>query len=1413
MKKLELTLNENGGTGQGIIRFDGGETELLVRIPVGTNFHNADVSIITNMPEESNFKPIKEFRIMEDYVFSSILKYPGKWYLQLKLNSNEGPKVHYIIDPIITINGKKLTPSALNIQTNYARCIGKLEDWVKNLKVIADEGYNIVHLPPFANCQNSSLYSISDFLSISDEITSAPPEKRWQVLGDTLKDVEKKLNLGFMVDVVLNHLRVQSTIIDAHPEWAYTEETAPWLSTAMLVDDIVYKASQLIDQTRLNDFEGTKNYLSDVLFKSELSKLYLIDVDHYISTLSKYRTIDLSKTDLILRLRAKNYTEQQKVNYILSKGINGNKIDYNIAAALYWGTGEKLSKTSLEELEKALKFINESLIEKFKKLCDTIATNDANWLKNNKQARRLFSIHNINGKTLHYACNGYILRPHTKINLAGPNSDVYLTRELNSWQSTVKLRYGTQRSDNPELWDYTTEYATRVAKIAHAIRIDNAHATPVEVVEHIIKSIRKVNPNIYIMPELFSTGEDEDIEIIQRLGINGFMREGCHNQSAEQMGSLITRSGGGRVGDVSQLTVNNIHPTDKIPAVIFDLTHDNNINDVKDRLLLMAPIAMSASPIASTRGFDNLLDFNPSCVTEHRLYPTETPALSKVRKELNELHTSLASSANDLFYRTFGDILTILRADKTGKGVWMIVRFNTQLETPDHIPLPTTEMKKRFEYRLENIVLSKEMKNGNCKLIENENTVFIENNLLRVDRMVGGTVALFDVGISNVTSQIIERVSSKTFSTEVSTRLQYLSLTDLNYLLYRSESEEYDTVGAGAYHFDDYGTTFYCGIDGVVRAIERCSTTIKGMDHPLFKNIVQGDWLMEYTTKRLRVDNLSKFSLFLQTIFNKLKNIPRYLLPLYLYMTLKTINGVAKEVIYSKMATWIVDGDDFIKNLACATVAFHGVSKSAPLVDKEINDKYNIIQNGWNASLAAGLPHFSTDFMRNWGRDTFIAFRGLFLVTGRYEDAKNYLVAYASVLRHGLIPNLLDSCRNPRYNARDACWFFLQSVQDYYDMAPDGPEVLNLSVKMIFPSDLHRVDRVRKEKMIDVIIEILQRHANGIHFREWNAGSQIDSDMSENGFNVDVVTDFSTGFVIGGNAQNCGTWMDKNGSSELAGNKGIPGSPRDGADVEIIGLLASVLKWLAKLYTEKVIKVEGVNVSGKTITWKYWHSLIIANFEQYFYIPSNPKHDSVYAIDSDLVIVRGIYKDTVGSSNPGHDYRFRPNFLIAMTVAPEIFDQVHAVRAIEMAEKHLCGKIGMRTLYKGDSYYRPRYENSNDTNDFFTSKGYCYHNGPEWVWLTGYFFRASLRFRRGFTDRMKRMLAEMKGWLNRSITGGLPELTQADGEVCTEGCPMQAWSVGCTLEMLFDYSFFKEEDTFNWGEYIDDSSDVEESQN
>lgn len=100
---------------------------------------------------------------------------------------------------------------------------------------------------------------------------------------------------------------------------------------------------------------------------------------------------------------------------------------------------------------------------------------------------------------------------------------------------------------------------------------------------------------------------------------------------------------------------------------------------------------------------------------------------------------------------------------------------------------------------------------------------------------------------------------------------------------------------------------------------------------------------------------------------------------------------------------------------------------------------------------------------------------------------------------------------------------FIQNIQDYVASAPNGLSILSDTVKRRFPADDTWVpwDDARayswSSTVAELIQEILQRHAQGIEFREYNAGPNLDMQMDDRGFNQKIYTDWKTGIIFGGN--------------------------------------------------------------------------------------------------------------------------------------------------------------------------------------------------------------------------------------------------------------------------------------------------------
>ena len=197
-----------------------------------------------------------------------------------------------------------------------------------------------------------------------------------------------------------------------------------------------------------------------------------------------------------------------------------------------------------------------------------------------------------------------------------------------------------------------------------------------------------------------------------------------------------------------------------------------------------------------------------------------------------------------------------------------------------------------------------------------------------------------------------------------------------------------------------------------------------------------------------------------------------------------------------KVATDIVAPDDpFSRSLALAADAF-------------------IVRRGEDLrTVIAGYPWFT-----DWGRDTMIALPGLCLATGRHEDAKKILRAFAGGVDEGLVPNRFPDAGGPaEYNTADASLWFFVAAHRYLEATGDAGFVQN--------------------ELLSVFEEIVEWHVRGTKF-----GIRVDDD----------------GLLRAGSPGTQLTWMDARVGEWVV-------TPRWGKPVEIQALWFNALMILADL--------------------------------------------------------------------------------------------------------------------------------------------------------------------------------------------------------------------------------------------------------
>ncbi len=93
---------------------------------------------------------------------------------------------------------------------------------------------------------------------------------------------------------------------------------------------------------------------------------------------------------------------------------------------------------------------------------------------------------------------------------------------------------------------------------------------------------------------------------------------------------------------------------------------------------------------------------------------------------------------------------------------------------------------------------------------------------------------------------------------------------------------------------------------------------------------------------------------------------------------------------------------------------------------RDVSADAYLAERGAGQTLLAGFPWFT-----DWGRDTFIALRGLLLARGRLAEAAAILLSWAGHVSEGMLPNRFpDGDGAPEYNAADASLWFIVAVHE-----------------------------------------------------------------------------------------------------------------------------------------------------------------------------------------------------------------------------------------------------------------------------------------------------------------------------------------------------------------------------------------------
>ena len=408
---------------------------------------------------------------------------------------------------------------------------------------------------------------------------------------------------------------------------------------------------------------------------------------------------------------------------------------------------------------------------------------------------------------------------------------------------------------------------------------------------------------------------------------------------------------------------------------------------------------------------------------------------------------------------------------------------------------------------------------------------------------------------------------------------------------------------------------------------------------------------------------------------------------------------------YDKLLEKVPGTDDFAKRLILASDAFLCKRKST---DTE--------------TILAGLPWFT-----DWGRDTMIAFTGLTLCTGRYDDAGQILFTFAKYMENGLVPNMFpDDNSKPLYNTADASLWYFIAVYKYLKYLGSDENVDKNYLKS--------AAEFINDSIFPCLISIIDAYEKGTDYS---------------------IRMLNNGLIACGSDLDQVTWMDVR-----VGDKVM--TPRHGCPVEI-----NALWYNALCITDYLCRLFGYDGSH----YRELSELVKYNFKPAFF---NQLSGCLY----DVVV----YNEERGDFTSKDD-SIRPNQIYAVSLPFDLLSPMDARQVVDVVMRRLYVGVGLRTLSSDHPDYHGLYRGALEERDE------AYHQGTAWPYLLGAFFTAYSKLYGATSDGRETLIKFFepikKHLMNDNCIGGICEVFDGDKPHLGGGCYTQAWSVG---EILRSYT-------------------------